>query len=93
MMNSSQRITFLELNKKFKESNGKKIDSFIIINSDLLGLLKEMDLSKGSPAQKLIVELYIHILIRIEYDPHSFKTSLSRKLEYAFDTIDRHFIS
>jgi hypothetical protein len=93
-MNPSQKITFVELNKRFKEtSNKKKIDEAIRINSELLDLLKEIDLSQGNYIQKIVVEVYIQILIRIDYDPHSFKTSLNQKLGYAFDSLDRHFIS
>jgi hypothetical protein len=93
-MNPSQRITFVELNKRFQEtSNKKKIDDAIRINSELLDLLKEIDLSQGNYIQKIVVEVYIQILIRIDYDPDSFKTSLNQKLGYAFDSLDRHFIS
>jgi hypothetical protein len=93
-MNPSQRITFVELNKRFQEtSNKKKIDDAIRINSELLDLLKEIDLSQGNYIQKIVVEVYIQILIRIDYDPDSFKASLNQKLGYAFDSLDRHFIS
>jgi hypothetical protein len=94
MMNPSQRITFIELNKRFQESSKKKkIEEAIKIHSELLELLKAIDLSQGNYIQKVIVEAYLQILIRIDFDPQSFKTSLNQKLGYAFDSLDRHFIS
>ena len=93
MMTPAQRTTLSELNKRFKAASTKKIEEFVNINTELLLLLQDMDTSQGSHIQKIIVGLYIQILIRIDYDPHSFKTSLNRKLEYAFESLDKHFIS
>jgi hypothetical protein len=93
MMTPAQRTALSELNKRFKAASTKKIDEVININTELLLLLQDIDPGQGSHIQKVIVGLYIQILIRIDYDPHSFKTSLNKKLEYAFESLDKHFIA